>query len=262
MKRHSIIDGLAVQGRVIGALLMRELYTRFGRDNLGFLWLVAEPIMFIGGVLFVRSLIQQSSDHGVPLIVVIATGYPPLVLWRNTMFRIVNCLRFNYGLLYHRQVLPFDIMIARILLEIFGVLLATILCYAFMVIFKIVDLPYDLGYFLLGWFFHIWFSFASALITGALSEMTSLVDKLIHIYTYLWLPIGGSFYMVGWLPYQIRDYAVALPSVSAYEIMRHGYFGPGIHTFYNIPNLTLCLLVMTLIGISLIKLSRRLMVLE
>ena len=29
--------------RVIGALLLRELLTRYGRNNIGFLWLFVEP---------------------------------------------------------------------------------------------------------------------------------------------------------------------------------------------------------------------------
>jgi capsular polysaccharide transport system permease protein len=30
---------LDVQRRVIGALIMRELHTRFGRDNIGYAWI-------------------------------------------------------------------------------------------------------------------------------------------------------------------------------------------------------------------------------
>ena len=34
------------QWRVIGALVMRELLTRYGRNNIGFLWLFVEPMLF------------------------------------------------------------------------------------------------------------------------------------------------------------------------------------------------------------------------
>jgi ABC-type polysaccharide/polyol phosphate export permease len=37
--------------RVIGALLMREILTRYGRHNIGFMWLFVEPMMFTLGVL-------------------------------------------------------------------------------------------------------------------------------------------------------------------------------------------------------------------
>lgn len=39
------------QARIIGALMMRELITRYGREGLGFLWLVLEPLVFCFGVM-------------------------------------------------------------------------------------------------------------------------------------------------------------------------------------------------------------------
>ena len=41
---------LDIQLRVLGALLMREIITRYGRDNLGFLWLFVEPMIFTLGI--------------------------------------------------------------------------------------------------------------------------------------------------------------------------------------------------------------------
>jgi capsular polysaccharide transport system permease protein len=38
--------GLVIQWRVVGALLIREIYSRFGRESLGFAWMVAEPLVF------------------------------------------------------------------------------------------------------------------------------------------------------------------------------------------------------------------------
>jgi len=41
VEKGSFSDALRIQGRVLYALLMRESVTRFGRANLGALWLVA-----------------------------------------------------------------------------------------------------------------------------------------------------------------------------------------------------------------------------
>ena len=46
----TFLNSLAIQGRVIHALLMREVITRFGRHNVGVLWLVGEPMLFTLGV--------------------------------------------------------------------------------------------------------------------------------------------------------------------------------------------------------------------
>jgi ABC-type polysaccharide/polyol phosphate export permease len=40
----SLRQGWDIQVRVIGALMLRELTTRFGRENIGFLWIMVEPM--------------------------------------------------------------------------------------------------------------------------------------------------------------------------------------------------------------------------
>jgi capsular polysaccharide transport system permease protein len=45
--------GLSIQRRVVHALIIREIYSRFGRESLGFAWIVAEPLVFALPVLFV-----------------------------------------------------------------------------------------------------------------------------------------------------------------------------------------------------------------
>ena len=46
----SLLHCLGIQRRVLHALLMREIITRFGREKLGVLWLVGEPMLFTLGV--------------------------------------------------------------------------------------------------------------------------------------------------------------------------------------------------------------------
>ena len=52
-ERHSsggrLSDAWRVERRVIWALMLREMMTRYGRHNIGFLWLFAEPMLFTLG---------------------------------------------------------------------------------------------------------------------------------------------------------------------------------------------------------------------
>jgi capsular polysaccharide transport system permease protein len=45
--QQTFSDSIYVQIRVIGALMVREMLTTYGRKNLGFLWLFLEPLIFI-----------------------------------------------------------------------------------------------------------------------------------------------------------------------------------------------------------------------
>src|SRR6266403_1411877 len=49
----------AVQKRVWGAAFMREIQLRWGRRNLGFAWLFAEPLVFAFPVLIMWSMMRS-----------------------------------------------------------------------------------------------------------------------------------------------------------------------------------------------------------
>src|SRR5271166_1682769 len=109
---------LACQWRVVGALLIREVFTRFGREGLGFAWVVAEPLIFAIPVLLVWSAVRGPYEHGVRLMPFLWSGYLPILLFRHVGGRMVFFVRVNAGLLYHRQVTIFDLFLARFLLEV------------------------------------------------------------------------------------------------------------------------------------------------
>lgn len=70
--------GFAVQRRVIGALLIREIYSRFGRESLGFVWVVAEPLVFAVPVLLMWRAIRGSHEHGISVMPFLWSGYLPM----------------------------------------------------------------------------------------------------------------------------------------------------------------------------------------
>ena len=98
---------------VIRALITRDLMTRFGRNNLGFVWTVVEPMILCTGVMILWSLIRAPMYHGVPVIVFVLTGYMPLTMWRHTTNPLIRLLRNNGALLYHRPISHADLIVAR-----------------------------------------------------------------------------------------------------------------------------------------------------
>ena len=45
MVMQTFLQSLHIQRRVISALLKREIITRYGRNNIGFMWLFVEPLV-------------------------------------------------------------------------------------------------------------------------------------------------------------------------------------------------------------------------
>src|ERR1700675_1353357 len=117
----SFVQSLAIQLRVLHALMMRELITRYGRDNLGVLWLVGEPMIFTLGVTTLWSAAGLShGGTGIPIVAFAVTGYSSVLMWRNATSQCTAGIEQNKPLLFHRSVLIIDVFLTRIALEIVG----------------------------------------------------------------------------------------------------------------------------------------------
>lgn len=87
------------QFQVIYALIMREIHTRYGRENLGFLWVIGEPILFCAGVAILWTAIRPSHEHGLPMTAIVITGYVPLTMWRHCLGHSIKAFEANGSLL-------------------------------------------------------------------------------------------------------------------------------------------------------------------
>lgn len=246
-----------LQGRVIWALVLREIHTRYGRENLGYLWIIGEPILFTAGVTIVWSLIRPAHEHGVPVTAFVITGYTPLTMWRHCTGRAVKAFESNGSLLFHRQVSPLDIILSRVFLEVMGSILAGLIVAIAAIALGFMDLPKDLGLIYMGFAYHIAFCLGSALLFAAASERSDIVEKVTSIFSYLMIPASGAFSMVSWIPDKYQWILLLSPSVHGLEMIRAGQFGPGVHAIWDLSYVTAVDALMILLGLSLVLRSRR-----
>ncbi|MBD3843415.1 MAG: ABC transporter permease, partial [Campylobacterales bacterium] len=200
MTKKSLLNSLKIQKRVVYALLMREIITRYGRNNIGFLWLILEPMIFT--LLFTVMWTIRDMDHvsKLPITIFVLTGYGTMLLWRNTIGRSLSAISSNIGLMYHKNVKPMDIFIARAILEILGTIAAFILIYIIFLWFGLVDQPKDIFKIIGGFFFLVWFAFFGSILIGSLSNLSDIVQKIWSPFSLILMLISGTFFMVEWLP--------------------------------------------------------------
>src|SRR5437868_3222624 len=99
---------------------MREVLTRFGRHNIGFLWMMVEPMLFTLAVTALWTLVKAFHGSNLPIAAFALTGYSTVLLWRNMPARAIGAVEPNLALMYHRNVKLMDVYLARILLEAAG----------------------------------------------------------------------------------------------------------------------------------------------
>jgi len=255
-------EGWAVQLRVTHALMIRELTTRFGRENIGFLWIMVEPLLFAGLVALLWRLTKGPEEHGVSIIAFVVTGYIPITLFRHGVARSVAVFTVNSSLLYHRQVKILDFIIVRFVIEIIGGMMAYAFIATILIIVGEMPLPDNMGLLIAGWFLYAFFSFSLCLIIAPLSEMSEILEKFVPVTTYVMIPFSGLFYMVSWLTPKAREFILFSPFVNAMEMMRKGVWGDQLTAYYSIWNPLGFSVVLTAIGLGLCRHVRRKLAVE
>ncbi|MEQ5843320.1 ABC transporter permease [Paraburkholderia acidicola] len=253
--RHDtpLLRSLQIQIRVVGALLMREILTRYGRHNVGFLWIFFEPMMFTLGVLALWTATKATHGSTLPITSFAVTGYSSVLLWRNCANRCALAILPNQALLYHRNVRVIDLFMARVLLEIAGATMSFVFLTAFFVTIGLMPPPQDIMLIIGAWVYLAVFGSSLGFAIGALSERSETVERVWHTVAYLLFPLSGALFMVDWLPEKFQKIILLLPMVHGTEMLRGGYFGSLVKPHYDISYMIMCDLVLMFIGLFLVK---------
>lgn len=246
--RSSLLEGAAIQFRSIRALAIRDLMMRYGRDNIGFVWVILEPLLLAVGVMIVWSLTMGSSKHGIPLVEFVLTGYLPLTLWRHMTNSPNSIFRRSVPLLYHRTISLFDIFVARQAVEFLGTSAAFLVVWGGLYTAGIVSGIARLDLLMLGWFMMTWLALGVGAIIAVVTERSETAERLIQPVQYLILPISGFMFMVDWLPYWAQRIVLLNPMVHCYEMFRAGYFGDAQPTHFDFPYFSIFALAILFIG--------------
>lgn len=254
---HRFMHALRVQMVVLGAVMMREIHTRFGRHHMGYMWLFFEP-MILGGCI---ALVHYISGHGLPggldILSFYVVGYTPYYLFRSILNRAATSLLANAPIFYHRQVTFLDVMIARNLLDCAAVMIAILVMLGMIGAMNNVW-PQDLVWMAFGVALIFLFCHGlSLLIVAATVWGPETVERVVHPLTYLTIPLTGAFYMVWWFPLSVQEWALMIPTIHMFEIIREGQFGPIVPYHYDLGYVLAWCGGINLIGMLALSVARR-----
>lgn len=252
-ERTTFLGSLRIQLRVLGALFMREVITRYGRANLGVAWLFVEPMLFTLAVTALWYGFRLGRTSALPIVAFALTGYSSVLLWRNCANRAASAIPPNAPLLYHRNVRVLDLVLSRVLLEVAGASVSFVLLAALWISIGWSDMPQDTLQVLIAWLLLVWFGTSLGLILAALTSFSDIFERLWNPISYLLFPLSGAVFMVHWLPRELQQVVLWLPMVHGLEFLREGFFGSVVPAYYDLGYLIGCSLGMTLLGLALLK---------
>ncbi|NWK94276.1 sugar ABC transporter permease [Sphingobium lactosutens] len=255
--RTSFLRSCTIQRRVIGALLMREVITRYGRHNIGFLWLFIEPMIFTLGVTTIWGLTKATHGSDLPIAAFALTGYSSVLVWRNMPSRLVDSIEPNLSLMYHRNVRIIDIFAARLLLEGVGVATSFLVLTIIFAAVGLLQPPEDVLKVVIGWVMLAWWGTSLGMFLGALSHRSELVDKFWHPAAYLLFPLSGAGFLIDALPTKFANFILLLPMVHGVECVRDGFFGSHFVAHYDLGYMAMCNLFFTVLALAEIRHASR-----
>ncbi len=257
MELPSLTQSLRIQGRVVHALILRESLTRYGRNNLGFLWMFLEPMAFTLIVAAIWVTIKDRHSISLPVIAFVITGYSSVLLWRGMPGRCMNAISSNRALMHHRNVRLIDLFAARLLLELVGVTASFVVLTLVFTLLGAMNWPENIPMVVLAWFLLFWFGAAFAILIAGLSIRSELVEKIWSPLSYLIFPISGAAFMVDWLPATVQPWVLILPMVHCTEMLREGYFGGVVRTHFNVSYVIVFAMLTTLLGLAVQRSASR-----
>lgn len=248
----SLLRGWHIQARTIHALLVRDLMMRYGRENIGFVWSILEPMILTIGVMIIWSTLNKGKE-GIRMVELVLTGYMPLTLWRHLTGSVLGVLRGSWGVLYHRQVSLFDLLISRQLLEIIGATAALLVVYITLIVTGVVEPAQKYELVLLGWVMMAWVGVAFGTILCCWCERHEVAERFVQPIQYLNIPISGAFFLIDWMPTWAQKVMMYHPLVHCYEVFRAGYFGDMIVSHYDLTYFSICTFVMTFLAFTSLR---------
>ena len=252
-----LAHGFAVQRRILKALVLRELHVRYGRDNIGFLWFIAEPLMLATVITIVHFSKHMAPKHGISVIPFTIIGYTIYIVFRGIFNKAEGAVEANQPLLHHHMVSIFDFMAVKAVLEVSACFTVMCLLLALAVAAGVASLPYRPLHLFVAFIFMAWYSFGLGLIASAVSYHNETLARLMHPFSYFMIPLSGAWWMISWLPPAVQAYFRWWPMALICEQARYGEFREAPDTFLAPGYVTFVCAALLYIGLLLTRRLRR-----
>ncbi|MGF0537902.1 ABC transporter permease [Agrobacterium sp. ES01] len=211
--------------RIVSALLIREMASRFGDKPGGYVWAFLEP----GGYVMMMTVVFQAITHspalGNSFPLFFASGYMAFYFYNATLNYVGGALAGNRALLNYPTLAPIDTVVSRFLLQMFTNCFVAILVFFLIIHFEMKRPPN------LNW--------APLLEAGALASFLALGVGMSNTVLFLRFPfyesvygiisrplmlISGVFFIPDNLPHPYRDFVLINPVSHVIILFRKGFY--------------------------------------
>lgn len=232
-RRRAIHDAALQHARVVLALMLRDIKTRFGATYFGFLVGLLLPLAHIGIILAVYILIGRRAPIGTSVSIYLATAILPFILWSYTHQKIMQCFNQNKSLTSFPIVKFIDILFARSIVEILNSTLIIFVVYASFILLGEDIFVTNASSF----FYALVLSYLMGISTGFIFGLLSILVPFVMIAGFLLVPAywvtSGVFFIPDALPENARIFVALFPLSHIVDFGRAAFYPSYISSYAN-----------------------------
>ena len=245
--------------RVVAALLIREMSTRFGSRPGGYIWALVDPASYIILLTVIFQAIARHPALGTSFPLFYASGYLAFQFYIAVASYVGSALGANKALLSYPNVAPFDTVVARFILQ-FGTT-AFVACIVVGVISLGLYHPLRLD-----WPPIIEASLAASLLALGVALSNTVLFRAWPIYESVYaiiskplMLVSGVFFLPGSLPDPFREIVLLNPLAHVIILFRTGFYPEYRAGGYSAPYLYAFVTASLFIGMTLFSASTKLL---
>ena len=210
-------SALKVQGRVIYALMMREVHTIYGTSRLGYLWALIQTMWGIGVFWGMRYLLGAKAPHGMHIFMFLLVGFGFFHIFSGTLNKCMSAVSGNRSLLTFPQVTPVDLMLSRMVITWATEIVAAIL---FVTAGVFLGMPFyltDLGGLLFLLMIVPLLGLGAGMVCASLAVLYPTLEKIVPMVMRILFFSSGLFFSATRLPSYLLRYLWYNPMLQIIE---------------------------------------------
>ncbi|WP_132252396.1 ABC transporter permease [Methylobacterium segetis] len=210
--------------RVLHALMLRDMRTRFGGSHLGYAVVVLWPVVHLFVLVSIYVFRKVPAPLGESRALFFATGAVTVLIFQYISKEVMKAVIMNKPLTYYPQVKNFDVVLARILVEIITGFLGLLTVMSTLIALGVNPLPVDPIAAIAGYCAAIALGIGIGTINiGIIAFFPGWLIgyQLFNILMYV---ASGVMFLPHYLPKQIYDILKYNPAMQVIEWVRLGYY--------------------------------------
>jgi capsular polysaccharide transport system permease protein len=217
-------ERLTIAGQVIGALILRDMRTRFGGSYSGYLVAIVGPFVHVALLVTIFQLLGRTAPLGSDTTTFMALGILPFVLFSYPCRQIARSLTSNRPLLTFPRVKPLDVIAARLILEVLGACAVSALVVATLIFAGFEFEPHDFAMMMGGFASAVYYGVSlGCLAAVAAARWPSIASAILIPIILSWF-LSGVFFLPERLP-ELLGYIVSFnPLAHSVTLVRVGYY--------------------------------------